>query len=277
MGIMEGKKGIIFGVSNKFGIANAIAEQIFAQGGELAFTYANEAMEKRVRPIAESMNAKLCLECDVTKDEDVKNVFDEYAKVYDRLDFVIHAVAFANKEDLMGDFYTTTKEGWDLAMHVSAYSLLTMSKYAKPQLEATGGGSILALTYLGSTKSVANYNIMGVAKAALESSMRFIAADLGKYNIRCNCLSAGPVKTMAAKGIGGFDRMLKANALKAPLKRTPALEDVGKAGMYLVSDLSSGVTGSIHFVDCGAHSVFASLDEMELIQFNSAPKEAVGV
>ncbi len=265
MGIMDGKKGIIFGVSNKFGIANAIAEQIYKEGGEIAFTYANEAMEKRVRPIADSMNAKLCLECDVTKDEDVKKVFEEYQKTYDRLDFVIHAVAFANKEDLMGDFYTTTREGWDLAMHVSAYSLLTMSKYAKPQMELTGGGSILALTYLGSTKAVANYNIMGVAKAALESSMRFIAADLGKFNIRCNCLSAGPVKTMAAKGIGGFDRMLKANTLKAPLKRTPSLEDVGKAGLYLASDLSSGVTGEVHFVDCGAHSVFASLDEMELM------------
>ena len=185
------------------------------------------------------------------------------------MDFVIHAVAFANKEDLTGEFYTTSREGWDLAMHVSAYSLLTLSKYAKPQMEATGGGSILALTYLGSTKAVANYNIMGVAKAALESSMRFIAMDLGKYNIRCNCLSAGPVKTMAAKGIGGFDRMLKANALKAPLKRTPSLEDVGKAGLYLASDLSSGVTGEIHFVDCGAHSVFASIDEMAQLQQNA--------
>lgn len=265
MGIMEGKQGIIFGVSNKFGIANAIAEQIYKEGGQIAFTYANEAMEKRVKPIAESMNAKMCVECDVTKDEDVKNAFEQYAKTHDKLDFVIHAVAFANKEDLMGDFYTTTREGWDLAMHVSAYSLLTMAKYSKPLMEANGGGSILALTYLGSTKYVANYNIMGVAKAALESSMRFIAADLGKFNIRCNCLSAGPVKTMAAKGIGGFDRMLKANAIKAPLKRTPALEDVGKAGLYLASDLSSGVTGEVHFVDCGANSVFASLEEMELM------------
>ena len=230
MGIMDGKKGIIFGVSNKFGIANAIAEQINAAGGELAFTYANEAMEKRVRPIAESMNAKICIECDVTKDEDVKRVFDEYKKVYDRLDFVIHAVAFANKEDLTGEFYTTSREGWDLAMHVSAYSLLTLSKYAKPQMEATGGGSILALTYLGSTKAVANYNIMGVEQAALESSMRFIAMDLGKYNIRCNCLSAGPVKTMAAKGIGGFGRNVKAKALKGRPKRTTSLEEVGQGG-----------------------------------------------
>lgn len=271
MGIMDGKKGIIFGVSNKFGIANAIAEQIYGEGGEIAFTYANEAMEKRVRPIAESMNTKMCIECDVTKEDDVERVFSEYKNNYDRLDFVIHAVAFANKEDLTGDFYTTSREGWDLAMHVSAYSLLTLSKYAKPQMELTGGGSILALTYLGSTKTVANYNIMGVAKAALESSMRFIASDLGKFNIRCNCLSSGPVKTMAAKGIGGFDRMLKANILKAPLKRTPSLEDVGKAGLYLVSDLSSGVTGEIHFVDCGAHSVFASLEEMELMTNQKEP------
>ena len=267
--IMKGKKGIIFGVSNKFGIANAIAEAIYAQGGEIAFTYANEVMEKRVRPIAESMNAKMCMECDVTDDEAVKKVFEEYAKNYDTLDFVIHAVAFANREDLEGEFYTTSKEGWDLAMHVSAYSLLTVSKYAKPQMEASGGGSIFALTYLGATKAVANYNIMGVAKAALESSMRYIASDLGKYNIRVNCLSAGPVKTMAAKGIGGFDRMLKANALKAPLGHTPTLEEVGKAGLYLASDLSSGVTGQVQFVDCGASSVFASIEEMEAMSANN--------
>ncbi len=268
MGIMDGKKGIIFGVSNKFGIANAIAEQLYAQGAEIAFTYANEAMEKRVKPIAESMNTKMCVECDVTKEEDVKKVFEIYQQKYDKLDFVVHAVAFANKEDLLGDFYTTTREGWDLAMHVSAYSLLTISKYAKPQMEASGGGSIMAMTYLGATKVVANYNIMGVAKAALESSMRFIANDLGKYNIRCNCLSAGPVKTLAAKGIGGFDRMLKANVLKAPLKRTPDVEEVGKAALYLLSDLSSAVTGQVQFVDCGASEVFASLDEMAQITFD---------
>jgi len=268
MGLMEGKKGIIFGVSNKFGIANAIAEQLYAQGADIAFTYANEAMEKRVKPIAESMKAKMCIECDVTKEDDVKRVFDEYAKKYDKLDFVVHAVAFANKEDLMGDFYTTSREGWDLAMHVSAYSLLTIARNAKPLMEKSGGGSIMAMTYLGATKVVANYNIMGVAKAALESSMRFIAYDLGKYNIRCNCLSAGPIKTLAAKGIGGFDRMLKANVLKAPLKRTPDVEEVGKAALYLLSDLSSAVTGQVQFVDCGASEVFASLDEMAQITFD---------
>ncbi|MBQ3102033.1 enoyl-ACP reductase [bacterium] len=263
--LMQGKKGIIFGVSNKFGIANAIAEALYAQGAEIAFTYASPVMEKRVRPIAESMNAKMCMECDVTDDDAVKAVFEEYAKNYDSLDFVVHAVAFANKEDLEGEFYLTSKEGWDLAMHVSAYSLLTISKYAQPQMEKSGGGAILALSYIGGEKAVANYNIMGVAKAALESSTRYIAVDLGKYNIRCNCLSAGPMKTMAAKGISGFDRMLKANALKAPLKRTPTLEDIGRAGLYLTSDLSSGVTGQVHYVDCGASSVFASLDEMKAL------------
>ena len=268
MGLMEGKKGIIFGVSNKFGIANAIAEQLYAAGAQIAFTYANEAMEKRVRPIAESMNTKMCVECDVTKEEDVKRVFDIYSQKYDKLDFVVHAVAFANKEDLMGEFYTTSREGWDLAMHVSAYSLLTIARNAKPLMEKSGGGSIMAMTYLGATKVVANYNIMGVAKAALESSMRFIAYDLGKYNIRCNCLSAGPIKTLAAKGIGGFDRMLKANILKAPLKRTPDVEEVGKAALYLLSDLSSAVTGQVQFVDCGASEVFASMDEMAQITFD---------
>lgn len=264
--LMEGKKGIIFGVSNKHGIANAIAEQIHAAGGDIAFTYANELMKKRVEPIAEEMNAKMCMECDVTKEEDVKKVFDEFKKIYGKLDFVVHAVAFANKEDLQGEFYTTTKEGWDLALGVSAYSLLTVCRHAQPLM--SNGGSIFALTYLGSEKVVANYNIMGVAKAALESSIRYIAMDLGKYNIRVNGLSAGPVKTLAAKGIGGFDRMLKANALKAPLKRTPSLEDVGKAGLYLASDLSSGVTGQIQYVDCGASSVFASINEMNLITFD---------
>ncbi len=270
MGLMTGKKGIIFGVSNKFGIANAIAEQLFEQGAEIAFTYANEAMEKRVRPIAESMNAKMCLECDVTKEEDVKKVFEEYEKTYDKLDFVVHAVAFANKDDLMGDFYTVSKEGWDLAMHVSAYSLVTISKYAKPQMEKSGGGSILALTYLGSTKVVANYNIMGVAKAALESAMRFLAVDLGPKGIRVNCLSSGPVKTLASMGISGFSKMLKAAVMRSPIKRNVSLEDVGKAGLYLASDLSTGTTGEVIYCDCGCHSAYASAEEMDVLSSSEA-------
>lgn len=264
MKLMEGKKGIIFGVSNKFGIANAIAQQLYEQGAEIAFTYANEAMEGRVRPIAEEMGAKFIEECDVTNEEQLKAVFDKYAKTYDSLDFVIHAVAFANKEDLTGRFIDTSKDGWNLALGVSSYSLVSMCRYAEPLM--TNGGSILALTYLGSEKVVANYNIMGVAKAALEASMRYLAMDLGEKQIRVNCLSSGPVKTLSARGIAGFDRMLKASMLKTPLKRNVLLEEVGKAGLYLVSDLSTGVTGEVVHVDCGAHSVFASVDEMANIQ-----------
>jgi len=265
MGLMSGKKGIIFGVSNTHGIAYAIAQQLFNEGADIAFTYAGDVMEKRVRPLAEGMNAKLIMNCDVTKEDEVKAVFEECEKIYGKLDFVVHAVAFATREDLMGRFIDTSKEGWDIALGVSAYSLVSICKHAEPILNE--GASIFALTYLGSEYVVANYNVMGVAKAALESSMRFIAMDLGKYNIRCNCLSAGPIKTMAAKGIGGFDRMLKANVLKAPLKRTPTVEEVGKAGLYLLSDLASGVTAQVQFVDCGASEVFASLDEMAQISF----------
>lgn len=253
MALMEGKKGIIFGVSNQKGIANAIAEQLFAQGADIAFTYANSQMESRVRPIAESMNSKLIIECDVTNEDAIKNVFNEYSKIYDSLDFVIHAVAFANREDLQGDFSNISKAGWDLALGVSAYSLIPMARYAKPLMKA--GSTITALTYLGSVKAVANYNMMGVAKAALESSVRYLALEMGEIGIRVNALSAGPVKTLAAKGIGGFDIMLKVAAKKAALQRNVSLEDVGKSGLYLVSDLSSGVTGEVHYVDCGQNIV----------------------
>lgn len=264
MGIMQGKKGIIFGVSNTHGIAYAIAKQLFDEGADIAFTYAGEVMEKRVRPLAEDMNSKLIMSCDVTKEDEVKAVFAECEKVYGKLDFVVHAVAFANKEDLQGEFINTSKAGWDLALGVSAYSLISICREARPIMNE--GGSVLALTYLGSEYCVANYNIMGVAKAALESSMRYLAMDMGKNGVRVNCLSAGPIKTLAAKGISGFDHMLKAAALKSPLRRNTALEDVGKAGLYLSSPLSSGTTGEILYVDCGCRSVYASLDEMDLVK-----------
>lgn len=263
MTLMEGKKGVIFGVSNQRGIAYAIAEQLHAQGAEIAFTYAGEIMESRVRPLAEGMNAKIIMSCDVTKEDEVKAVFDECEKVYGKIDFVVHAVAFANKEDLQGKFIDTSKEGWDLALGVSAYSLVSIARHAQPIMNE--GGSIFALTYLGSDYVVANYNIMGVAKAALESSVRYLATDLGAYGIRVNAISAGAVKTLAAKGISGFDKMLKAAVLKAPLKRNVSLEDVGKAGLYLASDLSSGTTGQVLFVDCGCHCVYASNEEMAVI------------
>lgn len=263
MDLMKGKKGVIFGVSNQRGIAYGIAEQLYAQGAEIAFTYAGEVMESRVRPLAEAMNAKIIMECDVTKEDHVKKVFEECEKVYGKIDFVVHAVAFANKEDLQGEFINTSIEGWNLALGVSAYSLISIARNAQPVMNE--GGSIFALTYLGSDYVVANYNVMGVAKAALESSVRYLASDLGKFGIRVNAISAGAVKTLAAKGISGFDKMLKAAIVKAPLKRNVSLEDIGRAGVYLASDLSSGTTGQILFVDCGCHCVYASGEEMQIM------------
>lgn len=263
MGLMTGKKGLVFGVSNNHGIAYAIAKQLFDEGAEMAFTYAGEIMEKRVRPLAEGMNAKIIMSCDVTKEEEIKAVVAECEKLYGKLDFVVHAVAFAAREDLQGRFIDTSHAGWDLAMGVSAYSLVSICRNVEPIMNE--GGSILALTYLGSQYVVANYNVMGVAKAALESSMRYLAADLGQKGVRVNCISAGAVKTLAASGIAGFGKMLKAATAKAPLGRNVSLEDVGRAGLYLASDLSSGTTGQILYVDCGCHAVYASLEEMDLL------------
>jgi len=253
MGIMSGKKGIIFGVSNKRGIAYAIAEKLYQEGAEIAFTYAGEIMKDRVEPIAKEMNSKLCMSCDVANDHEIKVVFDEFKAVYGTLDFVVHAVAFANREDLTGKFSNTTIEGWNLALGISAYSIVPMARYAQPLM--TDGGSIVALSYLGGERSVPNYNVMGVAKAALEASVRYLAAEMGPLGIRVNSLSAGPIKTLAAKGISGFDILLKVNAARAPMKRNITLAEVGNSGLYLCSDLSSGVTGETHHVDCGYHSV----------------------
>lgn len=263
---MKGKRGLIFGVSNTHGIAYGIAKQLHDAGAEIAFTYAGEAMEKRVRPIAEGMGAKIIMSCDVTKEDEVKAVFDECEKLYGKLDFVVHAVAFAQKEDLMGRFIDTSMEGWNTALGVSAYSLVTICRHAEPIMNE--GGSIFALTYLGSILSVPSYNVMGVAKAALESSMRFLAVDLGRKGIRVNCISAGPVKTLASMGISGFSKMLKAAVARSPLKRNVALEEVGNAGLYLASDLSKGTTGEVIYVDCGCHSAYASSEEMEILSNN---------
>ena len=259
--LMSGKKGIVFGVSNKRGIAYAIAKQLHDHGAEIAFTYANEVMESRVKPIAEEMNSKLVMECDVTNEDHISAVFDAYKKTYGQCDFLIHAVAFANREDLMGNFSDLDKEGWDLALGVSAYSLISLSRAAKPLM--TDSGSIIALTYLGGEKYVPNYNIMGVAKAALECSVRYLAAEFGEIGVRVNALSAGPVKTLAFKGIAGSDILLKINRARSPLKRNITLEDVGNAGLYLCSDLSSGVTGETHHVDSGVHCVAISREDAE--------------
>tara|TARA_A100001015_G_scaffold305729_1_gene398890 strand:- start:1688 stop:2494 length:807 start_codon:yes stop_codon:yes gene_type:complete len=259
--LMEGKKGIIFGVSNKRGIGYAIAKALHDHGADIAFTYANDVMESRVRPLAEKMNSKLIMECDVTNEDQIKNVFDEYKSIYGTCDFMIHSVAFANRDDLMGNFSDVNKDGWDLAMGVSSYSLIALSRHAKPLM--TDGGSILALTYLGGEKYVPNYNIMGVAKAALECSVRYLAAEFGAIGVRVNALSAGPVKTLAFKGISGSDVLLKINKYRSPMKRNITLEEVGSAGLYLASSLSSGVTGETHHVDGGVHCVAISKEDAE--------------
>ncbi len=249
MGLMTGKRGIIFGVANDKSIAWGIAQQLRAAGAELAFTYLNEALEKRVRPLAESLDSKIILPCDVQNEEEMVAVFAELEKQWGEIDFVVHAIAFANREDLKHPFSQTSRDGFRLALDVSAYSLVSMTRCALPVLKE--GGSIVTMTYLGSVRSVPAYNVMGVAKAALESSVRYLAAELGEKGIRVNAVSAGPIKTLAASGIASFKEKLRVAEERAPLKRLVTQEDVGKAALYLLSDLSTGVTGEIHYVDGG--------------------------
>lgn len=249
MGLMTGKRGVIFGVANDKSIAWGIAQQLHAAGAELAFTYLNEALEKRVRPLAESLGATIILPCDVQHEDEMVAVFNELEKQWGTIDFVVHAIAFANREDLKQPFSQTSREGFQLALDISAYSLVSLTRCALPVLNE--GSSIVAMTYLGAVRSVPAYNVMGVAKAALESSVRYLAAELGEKNIRVNAVSAGPIKTLAASGIGGFKEKLRIAEERAPLKRLVTQEDVGKSALYLLSDLSSGVTGEIHYVDGG--------------------------
>lgn len=249
MGLMTGKRGVVFGVANDKSIAWGIAQQLRAAGAELAFTYLNEALEKRVRPLAESLDAEIVLPCDVQKEEEITAVFSELQKQWGQIDFVVHAIAFANREDLKQPFSQTSREGFQLALEVSAYSLVAVTRGALPVLK--DGGSIVTMTYLGSVRSVPAYNVMGVAKAALESSVRYLAAELGERQIRVNAVSAGPIKTLAASGIGGFKEKLRIAEERSPLGRLVSQEDVGKAALYLLSDLASGVTGEVHYVDAG--------------------------
>ncbi len=249
MGLMTGKKGIIFGVANDKSIAWGIAQQLRAAGAELAFTYLNEALEKRVRPLAESLDSTIILPCDVQNEEEMVAVFSELEKQWGKVDFVVHAVAFANREDLKQPFSQTSREGFQLALDISAYSLVSMTRCALPVLNE--GAAIVTMTYLGAVRAVPQYNVMGVAKAALESSVRYLAAELGEQGIRVNAVSAGPIKTLAASGIASFKDKLKVAEDRAPLKRLVHQDEVGKATLYLLSDLASGVTGEIHYVDCG--------------------------
>ncbi len=249
MGILEGKRGIIFGVANDMSIAWGIAQQARAAGATLAFTYLNEALEKRVRPLAESLDAELILPCDVARDEDIERVFQQVKEAWGEIDFVVHCLAFANRDDLKRPFSQTSREGFALAMDISAYSLVGISRAALPLMKS--GGSIITLTYLGATRAVPNYNVMGVAKAALEASVRYLAAEVGEQGIRVNAISAGPIKTLAASGVAGLKEKIKLMDQYAPLRRAATQEDVGKSAVYFLSDLSSGVTGEVHFVDCG--------------------------
>lgn len=250
MGLFDGKKVLVLGVANDRSIAWGIAEALHREGAELAFNYLNEALERRVRPLAESIGCNNVLPCDVQHEEQIDAMFSELQKRWGTIDAVVHSLAYAEKEDLSKRFVETSRKGFQTALDISAYSLISVAKRALP-LMAEKGGAILTLSYLGAERVVPNYNVMGVAKAALESSVRYLAADLGQNNIRVNAISAGPIKTLAASGIPGLRDMLTAFAEKAPLRRNVTQEDVGNTSLYLLGDLGSGVTGEVVYVDCG--------------------------
>jgi enoyl-[acyl-carrier protein] reductase I len=251
--LMHGKKGIVMGVANDRSIAWGIAQQVAAHGATVAFTYQGEALEKRVRPLAESLKASLVLPCDVTDTASVDKLFTEIEKTWGGLDFVVHAIAFSDKDQLKGRYCDTTRENFLKTLDISCFSFTDICRRAEPLMK--NGGSLITLTYYGAERVMPHYNVMGVAKAALEASVRYLANDLGPKNIRVNAISAGPIKTLAASGIGDFRYILKWNELNAPMDRNVTIEDVGKSGLYFLSDLASGVTGEVHHVDCGYHVV----------------------
>jgi enoyl-[acyl-carrier protein] reductase I len=256
MALLDGKTGIIFGVANKRSIAWAIAQALAREGMRLAFTYQGERLKESVEALTTAaIPGALLVPCDVTNDGEIDAVFSRVGEEYGRLDALVHSVAFAPKEDLENDFVNTSRDGFKLAHDISAYSLVALTRAAMPLFEKSGGGSVLALTYYGAEKAVEGYNLMGVAKASLEASVRYLAANLGPRNIRVNAISAGPVNTLAARGIKGFTGMLHHHAERAPLRRNVELEEVANAGLFLVSPMSSGITGEIMFVDCGYNIV----------------------
>ncbi len=250
MGLLEGKKAVIFGVANEKSIAWAIAEAFKREGAEIALTYANEMVAKRVMPLAESVEAELVLPCDVRNDEEIAAVFGEIGKAWGGLDILVHSIAFANKAELKGSFLNTTREGFALALDISAYSLIALMKEAAPLMQGRGG-SVVTMTYYGGQKVFPNYNVMGVAKAALEASVRYLAEAVGPDGTRVNAISAGPLKTLAAAGVGGFNQIAGHVEGRAPLRRNITQEDVAGAAVYLCSSLAGGVTGEVHFVDSG--------------------------
>lgn len=273
--LMAGKKGLIMGVANDRSIAWGIAKALYDHGAELAFTYQGEALEKRVRPLAEEVKSSLVLPCDVTDESSIGSTFDAIKAKWGQIDFVVHAIAFSDKAELDGLYLNTTRANFLKTMDISVYSFTAVAQKAAPLM--TKGGSMLTLTYYGAERVMPHYNVMGVAKAALEASVRYLATDLGRDNIRVNAISAGPIKTLAASGIGDFRYILKWNELNSPLKRNVTIEDVGNSGLYLLSDLGAGVTGEVMHVDAGYHTVgMVSIDsaaETAQLLESIAPKD----
>ena len=251
--LMHGKRGLVMGVANDRSIAWGISKALADHGADLAFTYQGEALQKRVRPLADSLGSQLVLPCDVTDTASVDNVFSTLGKEWGSLNFVVHAIAYSDKDELKGRYVDTSSDNFAKTMNISCYSFTAICKRAAPMMK--NGGSLLTLTYAGAERVMPHYNVMGVAKAALETSVKYLAADLGRDNIRVNAISAGPIKTLAASGIGDFRYILKWNEYNSPLKRNVSIDEVGGAGLYLLSDLSTGVTGETHHVDCGYHVV----------------------
>jgi len=250
---MSGKRGVIMGVANNRSIAWGIAKAIHAQGGEIAFTYQGEALKKRVEPLAAELGGVLAGHCDVSDESTIDEVFANVEKMWGKIDFVVHAIGFSDKDELTGRYVDTSADNFNKTMQISVFSFTSVARRAEKLM--TDGGSLLTLTYYGAEKVMPHYNVMGVAKAALEASVRYLAADLGEKNIRVNAVSAGPIKTLAASGIGDFRYILKWNEYNAPLRRTVTIEEVGDSAMYFLSDMSRGVTGEVHHVDSGYHVV----------------------
>jgi enoyl-[acyl-carrier protein] reductase I len=248
-GLMQGKRGLIMGLANDRSLAWGIAQKLAEHGAEIAFSYQGEALERRVRPLAESLGQNFLFDCDVSDMAALDRSFAVLKERWETIDFVVHAIGFSDKNELRGHYYDTSLDNFLMTMNISVYSFTAVAQRARPMMPQ--GGSLLTLTYYGSEKVVPHYNVMGVAKSALDTSVKYLAMDLGPENIRVNAISAGPIKTLAASGIGDFRYILKWNELNSPLRRNVTIEDVGGAGLYLLSDLASGVTGEIHHVDAG--------------------------
>jgi enoyl-[acyl-carrier protein] reductase I len=251
--LMHGKKGLIMGAANERSIAWGIAKKLHEQGAELAFTFQGEALEKRVGPLAASLGSKIVLPCDVSDEESIKTLFETLKKEWGQLDFLVHSIAFSDKNELDGLYLNTSRENFLKTMDISCYSFTNLARHASELM--TDGGSMVTLSYYGAERVMPHYNVMGVAKAALEASVRYLATDLGSRRIRVNAISAGPIKTLAASGIGDFRYILRWNELNAPLKRNVTQDEVGNSALYLLSDLGTAVTGEVHHVDCGYHTV----------------------